>query len=118
LSLEVFKRFLLLLGAFSVLLGQGVGFSLAAVEKEPMIFMGGPMGHAMKDENLAEDMNDCLDMDCQDCKMANCSISHCTNALFHEMSTVNLTKVNLTNAQGAPPSLTGIDRLNLPLPPP
>jgi hypothetical protein len=100
----------------SILLGPGATFSAAKVEYSPIIFMDGPLAHAMDHKACCPDLEE--NRGDGDCGMAACTMTGCAFSFLPATPTASAVKVSLANTPDGPPSLTGLSRHNLPLPPP
>ena len=122
MKLRMIRKVLLFLGMAFVLLGPGAAFSAAKVDASPIIFMDGPLAHALEQMERSDSMEDCAgmesDMNCSDCDLAACTMAGCGLSFLSETAPASWVNASLANAPGAPPMPAGLSRHNLPLPPP
>jgi hypothetical protein len=117
-TLNVFRKILLLLGMVSFLLGPSTAVFASTPDQMSSMVSDAHFQHSADHQDKADAMNDCGDIDCNDCDMAACPLSGSSMSFVSEVLAINLVKVRQVNAMGAPPNLADLNRQNLPLPPP
>lgn len=116
------SKILLLLGMISFLLGSGAALSSPMPDQDSALFIGGAMSHAMKDmTGDGPAMDGCKDKQsggCCNCDLAPCGMTGASAVLVPDV--VGLTGQRLSSVhETALDTLgAGLNRHNLPLPPP
>ena len=116
MKLHMIRKALLFLGMISLVLAPGAVLSAPSMaDHSPLIInqIDGPANPAA----------DCFGMDCNGIDYTGCDMAACTMAGFSiiflaETASADGSKIPLANTPGTPSSMTGLDRHNLPLPPP
>jgi len=116
------RTILFFLGIVSFSIGSVTAFSAISHSTGPTMSMDGPFDHALSHQESGQSTKDCADkdggMNCDDCDMAACNMSGCSLTVLASANAVVWVKIRMTNTPAAPPAVAGLNRHNLPLPPP
>lgn len=115
---DAVKTLFVAFGLAFLLAGQGLAFSVSKSDLDIAAPMDGPFGHAMDHQDDGKDMNDCQTKGCADCDMANCPATTCSSTAATETFVAFFENQNVEKASAALPVMVGLNRHNLPLPPP
>lgn len=115
---DLLKTLFVAFGLAFLLAGQGLAFSVSISDLDIAAPMDGPFGHAMDHQNDGKDMNDCKDGGCADCDMANCHATTCSSAVSTETLLAFFESPGVAKSSASLPVMVGLNRHNLPLPPP
>ncbi|MCH8173242.1 MAG: hypothetical protein IIA70_08065 [Proteobacteria bacterium] len=110
------RKVLLLLGMISLVLAPGAVLSAPSMDGHSPLIMSQIDGAGSPAADCSG--GNCNGMNNTGCDMAACTMAGCAFSFLSETPPASWVNASLTNALGAPPFLTGLDRHNLPLPPP
>lgn len=115
---DLLKTLFVAFGLAFLLAGQGLAVSKSGSDLDIAAPMDGPFGHAMEHEDDGKAKKDCPGKGCDNCDMTNCPATTCSSAATTETLVAFFESPGVANVSTNLPVLAGLERHNLPLPPP